>query len=119
MLQRWVVPVTIVLAVACGHGTEPARPRGGSAQPETHGSGELAPSTTVNERDCDQLAQHAVAIRVAELRKTTPADQLPTEAEQAKLVAELRADPACLRLSPAALRCAIAATSLDALAACR
>lgn len=73
----------------------------------------------LSERECEDLVAHAIEVRVAELRATTPAERLPTDAETTALRAELlRADPGCRSLAAASYRCAMAAVTSAELAAC-
>lgn len=106
------------LAVACSSTGGRPRPPGPGAPPDAA----VEPSSTApSERECDDLIGHAIAIRIAEMRQTVPADQLPTEAEQAALRGELRASflPACREGSREGYQCAMAARTLAELDACQ
>ncbi len=72
------------------------------------------------DRECDELIVHAITIGTAALRETKPADQIPTDAERAKLASDLRAQflPACKTLSPDSYRCALATKTLAELTGC-
>lgn len=78
-----------------------------------------APAPT--ERECDELIAHAIALRVAELRQSLPPEQVPTEAEQAALAAELRSQHLadCRSGTRRGYDCALAAKSLAELGGCQ
>jgi len=107
------------LAAACssGGGGHP-RPPGPASAPDA--AIPVAAPAGPTEPERDALIAHAVALRAAQLAGTLPPDQLPTEAEQAALRAELRgrflAD--CRGGTRRGYDCAIAASSLAELAAC-
>jgi len=108
--------VWLVLVAACsGHPNEPSHPRGSGAHPDAR----VAVATAPSARECEDLITHAVTLHMAALREKYSAEQLPTEADQATLVAELRRDPGCRALSRDAYRCALAALSIDEIEACR
>lgn len=111
-LLRGALLALVSATTACSSGGGRARPPGGggSAVPDAGPPVAAAPS----ERECDDLIAHAIALRTAELARTLPADQLPTEAEQAALRAELRTTflPECRGGTRAGYACAIAATTL-------
>jgi hypothetical protein len=73
------------------------------------------------ERECEDLIAHAIALRVAELKQALPPEQVPTDAEQAALAAELRgkllAD--CRGGTRRGYDCAIAAKTLADLGGCQ
>jgi hypothetical protein len=109
--------VWVILLAACpGRPIEPSPPRGSGAQPPDAGAQVTATGPT--DRECDELVSHALTLRLNELRATKPANQLPTDAELAKLAAELRADPGCRTLSRHGYGCAMAAKSLAELEGC-
>jgi hypothetical protein len=119
-----LVGAALSLVAACGSGSAagPQRPPGpghAPGEPAPPGATTVAPAPT--ERECDDLIAHAVALRVAELRQTLPPEQVPTEAEQAALRAELRgkllAD--CRGGSRRGYDCAIAAGTLVELGGCQ
>jgi hypothetical protein len=105
----------VVLTACSGHTSEPERPRGSGAQPD---AGVVVTATGPSERECADLVTHVVAIKMTELRATKPADQLPTDAELAKLTGELQADPGCRSLPRDRYRCAIATKTLGELEGC-
>jgi len=107
------------LAAACGSGGARPRPPGPTGAPDA--AVPAAPAAAPTERECDDLIAHAVALRAAELAQTLPADQLPTEAEQAALRAELRGRflAECRAGTRPGYDCAIAARSLAELAGCQ
>ena len=115
----------VVVIAACSGGTR-NQPASGGATP-TGGSGAgarpagVSPPASPSAAECTSLFAHAVEIRVAEQRQTVPAGQLPTEAEQAELRAQLETESgaACRAGSRATYTCGMAATTLAALAACR
>src|SRR5690349_553893 len=84
-----LVGAALALVAACGsgsggssgNGAGPRRPPGPEHAADEHArprAAAVAPAPT--ERECDDLIAHAVALRVAELRQTLPAEQVPTEA---------------------------------------
>jgi len=109
----------LALALACSSGGGHQRPSGSGRPPEA-GSGSAA-TAAPTERECEDLIAHAIALRVTELKQTLPAEQMPTEAEQAALGAELRgkflAD--CRGGSRRGYDCAIAARTLAELGDCQ
>jgi hypothetical protein len=123
--------LALTLAVACsgggagggGGGPRPPGPGPGSAaDAPAGGSGATAAAPAApTERECDELIAHAVALRVAELGQKLPPEQVPTEAEQAALRAELRgaflAD--CRGGTRRGYDCAITARSLADLGSCQ
>lgn len=106
------------LGCACSSGTG-GRTRSPGSGAATVDAGTLAPSGP-SERECDELFAHAIALKVAAQRQTLPADQVPTDAEQAAVRDELRAGflAECRASSRDSYDCARAATTLDALGAC-
>ena len=106
------------LAVACSSGGGRPRPPGPGSAPDAAPPAAVAAPT---ERECDGLIAHAVALRAAELARTLPPDQLPTEAEQAALRTELRGKflAECRGGTRPGYDCAIAAKSLAELAGCQ
>jgi hypothetical protein len=106
-----------LVVVACSSRSgDPIEPRGsGSVTPDA-----AAATDSLTERECTELIAHAVALGVAEQRQQLPADQAPTEADQAKLGQELRAQflPACRAGSREVHRCAIGSKTLAELAGC-
>jgi hypothetical protein len=108
--------VWLVLFACSGHGpSEPAHPHG-SATPSDAGVAIVAPQ--LGDRECSEVVDHAIALHLAELRAHKPADQLPTDADVAKLAAELRAEPGCRTLTRDGYRCGVAAKSLAELEGC-
>jgi hypothetical protein len=107
-----------LLVFACsGHPpSEPAHPHGSAAP--TDGGVTVVVPTGSTERECAEVVDHAIALHLAELRAQKPADQLPNDAEVAKLAAELRAEPGCRTLTRDGYRCGLAAKSLSELEAC-
>ncbi len=107
------------LAAACssGGGGHP-RPPVPTAPPD---AAPAAPAAGPTERECEQLITHAIALRVGELARTLPPEQVPTEAEQAALATELRgtflAD--CRHGTRRGYDCAIAAKTLAELGGCQ
>jgi hypothetical protein len=83
------------------------------------GDGAPSVATEPSEAECAQLFDHVVALHIAELRRTVPTDQLPTQDEQAKLREELAADGGCRKMRRSELACALAATSLTDVEACQ
>ena len=76
-------------------------------------------ASSPNERECDELIAHALALGMDEQRAKQPPDQVPTGAEQRDLGVKLGPySAACLELTREAYRCARAATRLSELAAC-
>jgi hypothetical protein len=117
---RCIVLVLLVLAGACSSGTGPIqhRPSGGSTTAPARDAGPIA-TPALTDRDCEALVAHAIDVRIAELRATTPPERLPTDAETSALRAELlRTDPGCKTLAPASYRCAMAARTSADIAAC-
>lgn len=114
-LGRGFLALGIALAAACS--SSGARP----APPPAGGSSAAPPAgEALSERECDEVIAHAVALRVGELAQTLPPEQLPTEAEQATMRAELRTTflAPCRSGTRAGYACAIAATSIREFAAC-
>jgi len=120
--------LALALALACSGGgggrTHPTGPDHAPDAPAAGSGGSAAaavPAAPPTERECDELIAHAVALRVAELGQTLPPEQVPTEAEQAALRAELRgrflAD--CRGGTRRGYDCAIAARSLADLGGCQ
>ena len=107
----------VVVATACSSGSGPVQHPPGGHDPPPRDGGTVTPALT--DRECEELVAHAIELRIAELRATTPAERLPTDAETTALRAELlRADPGCRTLAPASYRCAMAAKTTSELAAC-
>ena len=111
------VAAVVVLVCACPNRTpsDPTHPRGSNAQPD----GSVAGTDATEPDNCEGLVAHAIGIYLGELSQTTPADQLPTPDEIAKLTAELRADPACREFSRPMVECALAAKTLAEYGDCR
>jgi hypothetical protein len=86
------------------------RPRNPTAPPP---AAQAAPS----ERECDELITHAVALGIDEAAGAQTTTQADHEAVRRGLREDFMA--ACRELPRAAWRCAIAAPTLDALAACQ
>jgi hypothetical protein len=109
----------VSLALACSSGS--GRPRPPPPPPALDAPPPPAAAATPTERECEGLIAHAIALRVAELRQTLPPEQVPTEAEQAALGAELRgrflAD--CRGGTRRGYDCAIAAKTLAELGGCQ
>jgi len=107
----------VVIAACSSHPGEPSRPHGSAATQDPR----VAPASPPSEHECEELIAHAVAIGIAELRATRPANQLPTEAEQTSLAVDLRTQwlAGCLTLTPHDYRCAVTATTLAGLTGCQ
>jgi hypothetical protein len=131
-VRKWLAGAFLLLAVACsggsgsgsgGGGGGPQRPPGPGGPPPDNGT--TAPldgaAGAPTERECDALVAHAIALRVAELKQTLPAEQVPTDAEQAALGAELRGQflADCRRGTRRGYDCAIAANTLAELGGCQ
>ena len=113
------VGTVVVLLCACPNRppSDPTHPRGSNAQPDAAVVAVAdAPAETAM---CEALVAHAIGMYLGELSATTPADQLPTPDEIAKLTAELRGDPACREFSRPMFECAMAAKTLAEYGACR
>lgn len=115
-LGRGFLALGVACAAACGNSA--ARP-----QPPAAGSGSSAAAPAADaltERECDEVIAHAIALRISELAQTVPPEQLPTEADQAAMRAELRGTflAACRNGTRAGYACAIAASSSREFAAC-
>lgn len=111
--MRWIA---WLLVAACSSGpgaAEHPRPDPGRGGPPAAGS---APG----EQDCDALITHAVALGIDERAARKPAART-TESDHEAVRRSLRDDfmAGCRALSRDAFRCAMAATTLDALAACQ
>src|SRR5262245_59566502 len=109
----------LAFALACsGGGGGHQRPPGHGHTPEADSGGAAAAPT---ERECEDLIAHAIRLRVAELKQTLPPAQVPTEAEQAALGAELRGKflTDCRGGSRRGYDCAIAARTLAELGGCQ
>jgi hypothetical protein len=109
---RWIV---WLLVAAC------ASPPSGPDHPQPRPSARDAPPRSApSEQDCDALITHAVALGIDEQAARTPPPHTTSsdhEAIRRALRDELGTD--CRALPPEAYRCAMAATTLDALAACQ
>jgi hypothetical protein len=113
-----VAGALLSLALACSSG--------GGGRPQPPGpisTPDAAPPVAVppTERECEALIGHAIALRVAELAQALPPEQVPTEAEQAALAAELRGKflGDCRGGSRRGYDCAMAARSLADLTGCQ
>jgi hypothetical protein len=74
----------------------------------------------ISDRECNALLDHAVTVGVAEQRAAKPPELVASDDAQAKLRADLAGELAgCRALPREAYRCALAAATLDALAACQ
>jgi hypothetical protein len=108
--------LSLALGCSSGGGGRPRPPGPGSAPDAS-----LPAAAPPTERECEALIGHAIALRVAELERTLPPEQVPTEAEQAALEAELRgkfvAD--CRDGTRDGYDCAMAARTLAELAGCQ
>ena len=108
---------SLSLALACSSGGGRPRPPGPGSAPDA------APpaAAPLTERECEALIGHAIALRAAELERTLPAEQVPTEAERAALGAELRGKflGDCRGGTRRGYDCAMAAKALAELAACQ
>jgi hypothetical protein len=118
-MNRLSAGALLSVALACSGGGRRPGPPGPGPTPDA-GPPAVA-ATPPTERECDDLIARAIALRVAELQQTLPADQVPTEAEQAALRTELRgkflAD--CRSGSRRGYDCAIAAKTLAELGQCQ
>jgi hypothetical protein len=124
VVRELLAGAILSLALACSSsssssGARQHPPGPGPAHDGAQPPPAAAPAPT--DRECDDLIAHAIALRVAELRQTLPPEQVPTEAEQAALAAELRgpllAD--CRKGTRRGYDCAIAAQSLAELGGCQ
>ncbi|HWO25404.1 MAG TPA: hypothetical protein VNO30_41975 [Kofleriaceae bacterium] len=129
-MKRLLAGAFLLLAAACsgsgggsggGGGGGPLRPPGPGGQPPDNRTPVPPTAAAPTERECDALVAHAIALRVAELAQTLPAEQVPTEAEQAALGAELRGQflADCRRGTRRGYDCAIAAKTLAELGGCQ
>ncbi|MBX3156832.1 MAG: hypothetical protein KF773_12610 [Deltaproteobacteria bacterium] len=107
----------VLLACSSGQNSRPHVPSGSGATVPADAAPPVAGGPT--ERECDDLVAHVVELHLAELRRTVPTDQLPTEAELAQTRADLAADGGCRALGREELACALAATSLTDVEACQ
>jgi hypothetical protein len=116
-VRELLAGASLLLALACGSGGSRPRPPAPGHTPDAPPPAAAAPT----ERECEALIAHAIALRVAELEQALPPEQVPTEAEQAALGAELRGQHLadCQRGTRRGYDCAIAARTLAALAACQ
>ncbi len=112
--MRWIAWLFVA---ACSSGsTPPAHPQ---QIPDSHDAGPTAPAGP-DERECDELITHAVALGIDE-QAARPAEQRATEADHEAVRRKLHDDfmPGCRTLPHDAFRCAIAATTLVELAGCQ
>lgn len=108
----------MVALVACSGSKGPEHP----TQTPDAGSGTQAGSQSVadapNASECDALFVHTVKLSGAE----RPADQQMNEAEQRKVLADMRADASlaakCRAMTRARFTCALQAPNLAAIKAC-
>jgi len=109
---RWAIAL---LVASCSSGASPTHP---TPHPLAIDAGAVA--EPVSDRECDALFDHALAIGLAEQRAAKPAELVATADAQAQLRADLHSELAACRALPRdAYRCALAAPTLDALAACQ
>ena len=118
-MARHLFPARITLAfvIACSSGTG-ARTRSPRGEPPPDAA--IAPATSPTEAECEALFAHAIALEIAEQRRTLPPEQVPTEAEQTALRDELRSGflAECRAGSREGYECAMAATTTAELGAC-
>lgn len=116
-MKELLAGASLSLALACSSGGGHPRPPPPRPTPDAPPPAAAAPT----ERECEQLIAHAIALRVAELAQAHPPAQVPTEAEQAALAAELRGQllADCQRGTRRGHDCAIAAKTLAELGACQ
>jgi hypothetical protein len=123
LLAGAFLSLALALALACSSSSSSGarqRPPGPGHTPD--GAPPPPPvAAAPTERECDDLIAHAIALRVAELRQTLPPEQVPTEAEQAALGAELRTQflADCRKGTRRGYDCAIAAKTLAELGGCQ
>jgi len=112
------IAASLLLIVACA-GT-PSGPTRSPGVPPPADASVAASTDAPSERECEELIAHAVAIGIAAQRQALPPEQVPTEAEQAALRAELRDGflASCQGGTREGYRCARAATTLRELDAC-
>jgi hypothetical protein len=106
---RWIA--WLFVAACSGGSSAPAHPA--PIPTTTPPATEAAPS----EAECDALITHAVALGIDEAAGTQPTTQADHEAVRRGLREDFMTG--CRTLPRAALRCALAAPTLDALAACQ
>jgi len=114
----WLLAALTLLFAACGGGhAAPARP---APAPLRHDAGVAAVGQPPSAAECDRLIAHAVDLGMAEQRAHRTPERVPTEEQLAKVRAQLHDGyaAACHALTREALACAMAATTLDTLAAC-
>ena len=107
--MRWIA--WLFVAACSGGSSAPAHPAPIPTTPPP--ATEAAPS----EPECDELITHAVALGIVEAGGAQPTTQADHEAIRRGLREDFMTG--CRELPRAALRCAIAAPTLDALAACQ
>jgi hypothetical protein len=92
-VRQLLAGASLSLVLACSSGSGGGGPRGQRPPATGHTPDAGLPATVADsptERECEALIAHAITIRVAELGKTLPPEQVPAEAERNALAAELR-----------------------------
>ncbi|MEZ4368455.1 MAG: hypothetical protein R2939_19575 [Kofleriaceae bacterium] len=109
-----------LLTLGCGDGRPaPATPTPVRIDAGTVAAVDAGPEP-VTEAECAALADHMLAVGVAEQRLDRPEERVATPEQVATIRAGLVAEmtPACLTFPREVLACAMAASSTDGIAAC-
>jgi len=109
----------LALLAACPHDrgtTTRVDPPRATAHPDAAPSPPAHPS----EAECAQLVQHVIALELHDPATAKPADRTLTDADVASVAQNVgsAAQATCRAMSIATFRCALAAATVDALAAC-
>lgn len=110
--MRWI---SWLIVAACSSGSTAHGPT-----PPAPPAGPEPARTAPNDRECDELVTHAVALGIDE-RAARTAEPATTPADHEAVRRALKDEflTGCRALPRDALRCALAATTLSALAACQ
>lgn len=124
-MARLASTVLVAALFACHHGAPRAIPApaptgdagvAADAPPPPPPPADAAPAITADE--CGAYVDHVLAVAVAAMRATRPADQVPTADQVAAIRTSLVASEPCRELTRAELTCALAAADQPALYAC-
>lgn len=119
--------IAMIFALGCG-GTakkETASSEGGAdpqhAGPDGQRTDSVDPAAPVSPDECSRFTAHVIELYLAEMRRSRPAEEIPTDEQIAEVRAKLDAEltDKCVQFPRAVLECGLAAESFAAVAECQ
>ena len=121
-----LLAISLLVALGCGSKgkTEPVGPGDTSPDGQHAGGGDphsVDPASPVTAEECQRFTAHVIDLYLAEMRRSRPPEEIPTDEQVAEVRAKLDAEltERCVQFPRAVLECGLAAQTFAAVAECQ